>query len=137
MENLEKLRKIRKAKRKYLSDVQNDADKLLKSSDPTQETRFRHQLVKLQHRLEDINKVDEAIMNILEDEDEIEHEIRDAAQFRDFMYDTVVTTELVLKRFENKTMQPKTYATVAPSFSTKIELPTVALTRFYGEPCKW
>ena len=33
--------------------------------------------------------MDEAILNILEDEDEIEHEIRDAAQFRDFVYDTV------------------------------------------------
>ena len=137
MEDLGKLRKIRKAKRKYLSDVQNDADTLSKSSDPAQEARLRHQLVKLQQRLEDINKVDEAILNILEDEDEIEHEIRDAAQFRDFIYETVVTIELTLKRFENKTMQPKTDATVAPSFSTKIKLPTVALKRFDGDPCKW
>jgi len=81
--------------------------------------------------------VGEAILNILEDKDEIEHEIRDAAQFRDFMYDMFALTELVLKRFENKTMQPKTDATVTPSFSTKIKLPTVALKRFDGDPCKW
>ena len=85
MENLETLRKIRKTKRKYLSDVQNDADKLLKSSEPAQEERLRHQLAKLRQRLEDINKKDEAILNILEDKDEIKHEIRDAAQFRDFI----------------------------------------------------
>ena len=91
--------------------------------------------MKLQQRLEDIKKVDEAIKNILEDEGEIEHEIRDTLQFRDFIYDTIVTTELVLKRFEHKTMQPKTDATVVPSFSTKIKLPTVALKRFDGDPC--
>ena len=115
----EKFGEVEKDSKSKTKDVQNDADKLLKSSDPTQETRLRHQLVKLQQRLEDIDKVDEAILNISEDEDEIENEIRDDAQFRDFIYDTVVTTELVLKRFENKTMQPKTYATVTSSFSTK------------------
>ena len=137
MENLEKVRTIRKAKRKYLSEVQNDSDKLSKSSDPAQEAHLGRRLVKLQQRLEDINKVYEGIPTILKDEIEIEHEIRDAAQFRDFMYDTVVTTELILKRFESKTMQPKTDVTVAPSFSTKIKLPTVALKRFDGDPCNW
>ena len=81
--------------------------------------------------------MDQAILNILEDEDGIEHDIRDAAQFRDFIYDTVVTTELILKRFKNKATQPNTDATVAPSFSTKINIPTVALKRFDGDPCKW
>ena len=75
--------------------------------------------MKLQQRLEDINKVNEEILNILKGEGEIEHEIRDAAQFRDFIYDTVVTTEVILKRFENKTMQPKMDATADPSFSIK------------------
>ena len=92
--------------------------------------------MKLQQRLQDINKVEEAILNISEDEGEIEHEVRYAVQFRDFIYDIVVTTELVLKRCENKTMQPKMDVTVAPSFSTKITLPTVAVERFDGDPCK-
>ena len=53
------------------------------------------------------------------------------------LYDTIVTTELILKSCENKTMQPKTDATDAPSFSTKIKLPTVALKRFDRGPSKW
>ena len=34
-------------------------------------------------------------------------------------------------------MQPKTDATVTPSFSTKIKSLTVALERFEGDPRKW
>ena len=92
--------------------------------------------MKLQQRLEDINKKDEEILSILEDGDEIQHEIRDVAQFRDFIYDTVVTTELILKRCEKKPMQPKMDATDAPSFSTKTKLLTVAFKRFDRGPCK-
>ena len=50
--------------------------------------------------------MDEAILNMLEDEGENECVIRHTAQFRDFIYDRIMTTELVLKRFEHKTMQP-------------------------------
>ena len=51
-----------------------------------------------------MNKVDEAVLNILEDEGEIKHEIKDAAQFRDVIYDTSVITEFVLNRYEHKIM---------------------------------
>ena len=108
-----------------------------KSPNPTQAACLRHQLVKLQQRLEDVNKVDEAILNILEDEGEIKQEIRDTTQVRDFIYDTIVTTELVVKRFEHKTMQPNMDVTVVSTFSTKIKWPTVALKRVDRDPCKW
>ena len=137
MEDLEKLRNIRKAKRKHITNVQNDADKLLKSRDTTQEARLRHQLVTLQQRLEDISKVDEGILNKLENEGETEHEIIEAAEIKDFIYETIVNLELVLKTIEHQTTQPTPDSKVVPSFSTKLKLPTVALKRFDGDPCQW
>ena len=119
MEDLEKLRRIRKAKQKYIRNVQDDAERLLKCRDPTQEECLRYQLVTLQQILEDISKVDEGILNKMEDEGEIEHKVIETSEFKDFIYETIVHLELVLKNFEHQISQTKPDSKVVPSFSTK------------------
>ena len=98
-------------------------------------------LCSLQQRLEDISNVDEGILNKLENEDEIEHKILEIAEFKDFIYKTIVNLEFVLKNFEHQTKQPKLNSKLVPSFSTKLRLPTFALKdlmeiRVNGRPYK-
>ena len=63
--------------------------------------------------------MNEAILNILEDEGDIKHEIRDAAQFRDLIYDTVVANELALKKLKHKTIVRAVSLTIA-QIGTKV-----------------
>ena len=134
---LQKNKKIRGTTRRYATKVQKDIQDLLKDFDPTKLNKLKSLKLSLLDRLSNLKELDDKILLQVND-DEIEHEIFEAASFSDGLKEILVDIDFVLAENEAESGSAKsTNGNGNKHLASRIKLQPLRLKEFSGRLQDW
>ena len=133
---LQKNKKIRGTTRRYATKVQKDIQDLLKDFDPAQVNKLKSLKLSLLDRLNNLKELDDKILLQVND-DEIEHEIFEAATFSDALKEILVDIDFVLSENEAESGSMKSNGNGNKHLTSRIKLQPLKLKEFSGHFQDW
>ena len=135
-----KKKQKRQGHRLYAGRLMGDAENIINDFDPVNESKLKQIKISLRDRMEIIRNLDEAVLDALEKDNEIEEEIDDAGRFSERILELIVKIETVLSLHEGKskngsgTLSQSSTMAGAGSANKHAKLPRLNLKYFAGEP---
>lgn len=96
-----KKKQKRPGHRLYATKLKRDADQIIKDFDSSNENKLKQIKISLRDRMDIIRNLDEAVLDALEKDEEIEEEISDAGRFSGRILELIVEIENVLSLQES------------------------------------
>ena len=138
-----KRKQKRQGHRLYATKLMGNAEQMIKDFDSSKENKLKQIKISLRDRMEIIRNLDEAILDALEKDEEIEAEITDAGMFSERILEFIEEIESVLSLHESKSqsgngspIQSSTTASAGSAYK-QAKLPRISLKSFSGEPSQW
>lgn len=138
-----KKKQKRQGHRLYAGKLMGDAEKIINDFDPANESKLKQIKISLRDRLDIVRNLDEAVLDALEKDDEIEEEINDAGRFSERVLELIVKIETVLSLHESKSKNGSGTHTQSSTMESAggankhAKLPRLSLKYFSGEPSQW
>ena len=130
-QSCEKLSSIRLGRRRYLDEIVDNARAVLSDTSVHSEQKFKQFRLRIKEELESIRRLDEEIINLLEDDLEILTDLKHAGEFRDKVTEVLLQIEEYLsKPVDLQKITPRETAAAS-------KLPKLKLKRFNGEVTQW
>ena len=139
LQSLEKTFRVRTGHRKYVEQTIESAKTLLADEQETNIPKMKQFKLTLKEELDIIKDLDSNIVDLTEDDEELFTEIREAGEFRDLVYETLlqIGQKLGPDHKEKQASSAVERESQPRQVSTSSILPKLRLHKFNGEVTKW